>query len=45
MIMRDALEAVRKFGDVEHSMFPYNEETPKAIELFETGVLRHPCFI
>ena len=37
MIMRDALEAVRKFGDVEHSMFPYNEETPKAIELFETA--------
>ena len=35
MIMRDALEAVRKYGDVEYSLFPYNEEVPYVIEVFE----------
>ena len=28
MVMRDALEAVHKYGDVEYSLFPYNEEVP-----------------
>ena len=35
MIMRDALEAVRQYGDVAHEEFPYNEEVPKMIKLFE----------
>lgn len=35
MIMRDALDIVSKFGDVPHDDFPYNEETPKAIKLYE----------
>lgn len=35
MVMRDALEAVRQYGDVPKEMFPYNEETPKAIMLFD----------
>ena len=35
MVMRDALEAVRKYGDVEYSLFPYNEEVPHVIDLFE----------
>ena len=35
MIMRDALAIVTKFGDVPHEDFPYNEETPKAIKLYE----------
>ena len=35
MIVRDALEAVRQYGDVVHEEFPYNEEVPKMIQLFE----------
>lgn len=35
MIMRDALDIVMKYGDVRKKDFPYNEETPKAIELYE----------
>jgi len=35
MVMRDALDIVVKFGDVPHEYFPYNEETPKAIKLYE----------
>lgn len=35
MIMRDALEIVAKFGDVPHEDFPYNEETPRALKLYE----------
>ena len=35
MIMRDALEAVRKYGDVRKELFPYNEEVPHVINLFE----------
>ena len=35
MIMRDALEIVSKFGDVPQEDFPYNEETPRAIRLYE----------
>lgn len=35
MIMRDALDIVAKFGDVPYEDFPYNEETPRAIKLYE----------
>ena len=35
MIMRDALEAVRKYGDVHKELFPYNEEVPRIIGLFD----------
>lgn len=35
MIMRDALDIVTKFGDVPIDDFPFNEETPKAIKLYE----------
>lgn len=35
MIMRDALDVVAKFGDVPHADFPYNEETPRALRLYE----------
>ena len=35
MIVRDALEAVRKYGDVPKSNFPYNVEVPLAINMFE----------
>ena len=35
MIMRDALEAVRKYGDVRKDLFPYNEEVPRVIGLFD----------
>lgn len=35
MVMRDALEVVRKFGDVPKEDFPYNEETPMAIRLYQ----------
>lgn len=35
MIMRDALEIVAKFGDVPNEDFPYNEETPRALKLYE----------
>lgn len=45
MVMRDALEVVRKFGDVPKKLFPHNVETPMALmlykhkskELYETG--------
>ena len=35
MIMRDALEIAAKFGDVPYEDFPYNEETPRALKLYE----------
>lgn len=35
MIMRDALDIVTKFGDVPHDNFPFNEETPRALRLYE----------
>lgn len=35
MIMRDALDIVKKYGDVRKKDFPYHEETPKAIDLYE----------
>lgn len=38
MIMRDALAAIRKYGDVPDAMFPYNAEVPRAIKLFENSV-------
>ncbi len=36
MIMRDALDIVRNFGDVPKKMFPYNIETPSVINLYES---------
>lgn len=35
MIMRDALDAVRHYGDVPKSDFPYNAEVPVAIMLYQ----------
>lgn len=35
MIMRDALEVVHQYGDVHKDVFPYNEEVPKMISLYE----------
>lgn len=35
MIVRDALEAARKYGDVARQLFPYNTEVPEVINLFE----------
>ena len=35
MIMRDALDVVAKYGDVSYDIFPFNEEVPDAIHLFE----------
>ena len=35
MIMRDALEVVRRYGDVKNDLFPYNREVPEMIELYE----------
>ena len=35
MIMRDALDVVAKYGDVPYDDFPYNEETPRALRLYE----------
>lgn len=45
MIMRDALDIVKNYGDVPKKLFPHNEETPfalmlyakKADELYDTG--------
>jgi len=50
MIMRDALDIVKKYGDVPKRYFPYNEETPKAIRLYEDSAvdlyeIGHPCRI
>lgn len=36
MIMRDALDIVKHFGDVPKKYFPYNIETPDAIKLYES---------
>lgn len=36
MVIRDALDAVLKYGDVENALFPYNSEVPRVIELFES---------
>lgn len=35
MIIRDALNIVSTYGDVPKYLFPYNEETPMAIKLYE----------
>lgn len=35
MIMRDALDVVVKYGDVPKEDFPYNEETPRALKLYQ----------
>ena len=35
MIIRDALKAIKEYGDVENSKFNYNKETPMIISLFE----------
>lgn len=35
MVMRDALDVVVKYGDVPYEEFPYNEEVPRAIRLYE----------
>lgn len=35
MIMRDALDIITQFGDVPKEDFPYNEEVPRAIKLYE----------
>jgi C1A family cysteine protease len=35
MIVRDALEAVRKYGDVPKENFPYNVEVQEAINLYK----------
>lgn len=35
MVVRDALDIVRKYGDVPKSHFPENVETPEAIELYK----------
>lgn len=40
MIIRDALNAVRMYGDVYEYEFPYNVEVPKAIELFQENADR-----
>ena len=34
MIMRDALDIVKEYGDVPKELFPYNEETPRALVLY-----------
>lgn len=36
MIMRDALDTVKHYGDVPKKYFPYNIETPDAIKLYES---------
>lgn len=33
--MRDALATIKQYGDCTKALFPYNEEVPKAIKLFE----------
>ena len=38
MVVRHALEAVRKYGNVTKQEFPENVEVPKAIDLFEERV-------
>lgn len=35
MVVRDALKAIQKYGDVPKEKFPYNIEIPKAIEEYE----------
>lgn len=50
MIIRDALDIVLKFGDVPEQYFPYNEETPLAIRLYEKSAdelyeVGRPCRI
>lgn len=35
LVMRDALATVRQYGDCSKNLFPYNEEVPRAISLFE----------
>ena len=36
MVMRDALEVVRKYGDVKYDLFPHNKEVPEIIDLYES---------
>ena len=38
MVVRHALEAVRKYGNVTKQEFPENVEVPKAIDLFEDRI-------
>ena len=39
MIVRDALEAVRKHGNVAQTLFPYNKEVPEILELFNSNYI------
>ena len=39
MIVRDALEAARKYGDVVKTLFPYNKEVPDIIEMFNDNFI------
>lgn len=36
MIVRDALGAIKKYGNVSKNLFPYNKEVPNIINLFES---------
>lgn len=38
MYVREAISATRSYGDVEKSLFPYNEEVPTIITKFEAQV-------
>lgn len=40
MIVRDALEVARNYGDVPRHDFPYNVETPSAIDLYQANADR-----
>lgn len=40
MVLRDALKAATKFGDVPQEEFPYNVETPAAIQLYRRYAAR-----
>lgn len=40
MIVRDALGALTKYGDVPRSVFPENVETPEAIDLYKRRAAR-----
>lgn len=39
MVVRDALEAVRKYGTVVKTLFPYNKEVPEMIEMFNNNYM------
>lgn len=40
MVVRDALEAARKYGDVVKTLFPYNKEVPEIIEMFNDNYIK-----